>query len=172
MATTVDFPENVHVRGTLSCEDFNPPSGSIDNDAIEAAAAIDATKVVHQQNIEVELYGPTTTVAALTKLLHTAYAAGTIVAFKAYVITPATGADRTVTVDLQKSTSGGAFATVLSAGAAFNNASSARTLASGTLSSSTYVANSLFQVVVAVAGAAGNQALGLHCTLVVRENPS
>lgn len=172
MPETSYIEGNLHVRGTLSASSNSPSSGSITDTHVSGTAAISATKMVHQYAVEVELYGPTTTVAALTKLFHIAQSAGTIVAFKAFVITPATGADRTVNVDLQKSTGAGAFATVLSATAIFNNGSSARTLASGTVSSPSYIASDLFQVVVTVAGAAGNQALGLYCVMEVRQNPA
>lgn len=173
MATETSYIEgNVHVRGTLSASTNSPSSATITDTHVSATAAIAATKLVHQFPVQGELYGPAVTIAALTKEVHAAFAAGSIVAFKAFVITVATGADRTVNVDLQKSTAGGAFATVLSATVLFNNVSTSRTLVSGTVSTADYIAGDLFQVVVTVAGAAGNQALGLHFLMEVRQSPA
>lgn len=104
-------------------------------------------------------------------MIHIARASGTLKAFEAIIATVATGADRTVTVDLQKSTGSGAFATVLSATIGFTNASAVRTIASGTISGTTFVDGDIFQIVVTVAGAAGNQAQGLLVALNFEENP-
>lgn len=118
-----------------------------------------------------ELFASATTITALTKEVYVVKGAnGTLLGFTAAIIgTIATGADRTVTVDLHKSTGAAAFATVLSATIGFTNASVLRTAASGTFSSTSLVAGDLLRVVVTVAGAAGNQALGLVCSLQLRE---
>jgi hypothetical protein len=142
-------------------------TGKINNGDVDANADIAASKVIHNQTIDSELFGPTTSVAALTKLLHIAKSSGTIQYFRAIVVTPATGADRTVTVDLKKSTGGGAMSTVLSGTIGFTNLSTAFTDVSGTLSSADYVEGDVFEAVVTVAGAAGNQALGLLISLSV-----
>ena len=84
----------------------------------------------------------------------------------------ATGADRTVTVDLQKSTAGGAFSTVLSSTIGFTNASVLRTPVSGTINSPAYSALDEFRVVVSVAGSASAQATGLIVRAVFSEMPS
>lgn len=142
-------------------------TGKISNADVDASADIAASKLIHNQTIDVELYGPTTTVAALTKLLHIAKASGTLQSFQGIVVTPATGADRTVSIDLKKSTGGGAMTTVLSASIQFTNGSSAFGYEAGTISSATYEQGDVFEAVVTVAGAAGNQALGLLISLGV-----
>lgn len=170
------FESDLHVTGTISAGVIQLPASSVGNADIEAAAGIAASKVVHQapgaQGAAVELFGPTTAVTALTKTLGMAYASGTLVAFTAWIEVVATGADRTVTVDLQKSTGAGAYATVLSATAGFTNASAVRTAVSGTISTTPYVAGDIFRAVVTVAGAAGNQATGLSVRLMLQENPA
>lgn len=83
----------------------------------------------------------------------------------------ATGGDRTVNVDLQKSTGGGAFATILSATIQFTSADTIRTVKAGSLSSTSLVAGDLLQIVVTVAGAAGNQAQGLTVMVDIQEAP-
>jgi hypothetical protein len=162
------FPDDVHVVGTLSSKLFNPPSGSIDNDAIEEAAEIDATKVVHRHFAKAQ---QATTVVAATDYLHIARAAGTLIALEAMVGTVATGADRTITIDLQKSTGAGAFATVLSSTLVLDNTNVARTLEAATINTTAYVDGDIFKLTVAVAGAAGAQAADLLIVLTYEESP-
>ncbi len=118
------------------------------------------------------LADPATTVTAVTKYAFTAHKVGELVAFGALVNTVATGADRTITVDLKKAAAGSnTFATVLSATVGFTNASVVNTLVVGTISSTAYVAGDTFELVVTVAGSASAQALGLLAKLCVREEP-
>ena len=172
MATVIDdtvlFTKSVAFRQPISFA-----AGSIGNAAITAAAGIASTKLQQQQTVVEELFGPTTTITALTRQL-AMINGGTcnLLKFRASLITVATGADRTVTVDLQRSTAGGAFATVLSATIGFTNGSTARTVVSGTISTAAGVQNDLYQVVVTVAGAAGAQALGLIVALDFQQDPN
>ena len=159
---------SLHVNGALSCREFNAPPGSISDSDIEAAAAIDATKLIHQFPLHVAQVG---TVTAVTTLLHVAQGDGEIVSIEAVTPTVATGADRTVTIDLQKSTGGGAFATVLTTTLVLDNTNTARVAEAGTINTPDYVDGDVFQLVVTVAGAAGSQASGLLVTVTVRENP-
>jgi hypothetical protein len=169
MSTSV-FNQDLHVNATLSAKTFNPPTSCITNAAIQSNAGISASKVVHQFPLYVN-QAPGTAVVADTSLIHVARASGTLLSFEAATPTIATGADRTVTIDLQKSTAGGAFATVLSGTIVLDDDSVARVAEAGTFSSTSYVVGDLFQVVVTVAGAAGNQAQGLIVTLWTTENP-
>ncbi len=73
---------------------------------------------------------------------------------------------------MKKSTGAGAFATVLASTLVFTNASVLRTAVAATLGATlTYVVGDIFQLYVTVAGAAGNQALGLAVDLFLAENP-
>lgn len=118
-----------------------------------------------------ELFAAASTVTALTKDVYVVTGAnGKLLGFTAAINgTIATGADRTVTVDLHKSTGAGAFATVLSSTIGFTNSSSLRTAVSGVFSSTSLVAGDCLRVIVTVAGSAGNQALGLVCSIQMRE---
>jgi hypothetical protein len=146
------------------------PAGTIRNAEVSASAAIAATKLEHQFPIAIELFGPAVSVAALTKLAYAVRGAtGTIVGFEAFISVVADDASRTIDVDLQKSTGGAAFATVCSASADFTNASTVRVPVAATLSSTSLVDGDLLQIVVTVAGGSGNQATGLHATIMLRE---
>lgn len=167
------------VAGSLAITgSFSPPAGSIQDNAVKAGATgnyIQATKTQHQApgviGGSVQLFGPTTAVVAVTQTLGMAKGAGTLGNLDAWTEVIATGADRTITVDLQKSTGAGAYATVLSATAGFTNVSPVRTAVAGTFSSTAYVAGDIFRLVVTVAGAAGAQATGLTVRIVTREEP-
>lgn len=165
------FTNEVNVIGNLSCKTFNVSTASITNAMVSATAAIAATKLQGEFTLR---HTQTSTVAAATEYLRIIRGAtGTIVDIEACITeTIATGADRTVTIDLLKSTGAGAFATVLSSTIVFNNASVLRTITTGTISSASLVDGDILQLTVAVAGAAGNQAEGLIVTVTLREDAS
>jgi hypothetical protein len=161
---------DLHVAGHLSCKTFTLPAACVSNATIAGAAGIEATKVVHQFPLYVQ-QAPGTAVVSATTLIHIARAVGTVVSIEAITTTPTTGGDRTVSIDLQKSTGGGSFATILSAPISLTNATTARTVVSATISNPSLVDGDLLQVVVTVAGAAGSQAQGLLVTVTLREEP-
>lgn len=162
---------SLHVAGALSCQSFTPPASCIPDSAIPANAKIAASKLRHRHVINLELFGPTTSVAALTKWIKSVYgAAAEIVSFKAFIAVVATDVSRTISVDLQKSTGAGAFATVCSAVAGFTNGSAVRTGVAATLNSTSLVAGDILEIVVTVAGGAGSQATGLTVELVIDED--
>ena len=111
-------------------------------------------------------------VTAITRLLHISAVTGAVIGLKAAVMTAATGADRTVTVDLHKSTGGGAFATVLTTTILLNNASVARVAQNAVVNATliSLVAGDILEVVVTVAGSANDQAKGLVISAVIDEN--
>ncbi len=170
MAQTI-IDSDQHVRGTSSCVTLAIPAGTILDAAVGASAAIQAKKVVRHQSIDVELFGPATTITALSKDIHIVRGAtGTLIGFEiACCGTIATGADRTVTVDLHKSTGAGAFATVLSATAGLTNVSVLRTAVAATISGTSLVDGDILRIIVTVAGSASAQALGLIATCTYEE---
>lgn len=159
---------DLHVRGTLSAERFLPPAGSIADAGVQALADIADTKVRHRNNFTLSQTG---TVVAATQYLTIQKYTGAVLAIEAMITeTIATGADRTVTIDLAKSTGGAAFASILTSTIVFNNVSVLRTITEGVINTSGLVDGDVLRLTVAVAGAAGNQALGLVVTVQAREN--
>ncbi|WP_254509893.1 hypothetical protein [Anatilimnocola floriformis] len=154
----------------MSCKTFTLPAASVGNATIAGAAGIEATKVVHQFPLHVQQV-PGSAVVSATTLIHISRAVGTVVSIEAITTTPATGGDRTVSIDLQKSTGAGAFASILSAPFTLTNATVARTVALGMIPSPSLIDGDVLQVVVTVAGAAGSQAQGLLITVTLREEP-
>jgi hypothetical protein len=158
------YGTNVFV-GAMTIPDSTVTNAKVTSGTLQA----DRMRDVRRQ-ISVELFGPAVSVAAVTKWLHIVRgAAGTLVGFEAAIAVAADDASRTIDVDLQKSTGAGAFATVCSASADFTNSSAVRTPVAATFSSTSLVDGDILQVVVTVAGGAGNQATGLTVTLTFDE---
>jgi len=169
MANTLNG--RTHVLGMLSASSMSIPDGTVDDDAVADDAAIAAEKVIHQTPVVVELFGPTTDVAAVSRVIHIAKEAGKVVAVEAIVQTPATGADRTVEVDVQKGNAGTAYATILTSTADFDNTAAARTPEAAAIATEDYADGDSLEIVVTVAGSAGAQAAGLCVVVWVREEP-
>lgn len=164
---------DLYVDGYLTAKYLIPSSSSVANAQVSATAAIDATKLQQQVRKAYYVEAATAVTAVTIPLVIVRGLTGTLVDFKASIPgTIATGADRTVDVDLQKSTGAAAFATVLTSTIHFTNASTVRAVSSGSFSSTALVATDLLQVVITVAGAAGNQAKGLLVDLTYREDAS
>lgn len=165
------FQNDLHVAGALSCNSFTPPASCITNNSVVAAALIDRTKLVHQ--LALPYYqAPGSDIATATADIYIARATGSVVSFEAAVTGTAATGDRSVTVDLHKSTGGAAFATVLSAAITLNSSDTIRVNDAATISSASYVDGDLFRVVVTqVAGTTGTRPQGLVVTLTMSENP-
>ena len=170
---TTSIQENVNFYGiTTFANSMVLSAGCVSDANVNVAAAIDADKLQHRHPLDAELIASASAVTAITKLLHISAVTGTVMGLKAAVMTAATGADRTVTVDLQKSTGGAAFATVLTTAVILNNASVARVAQNAVVNATliSLVAGDILQVVVTVAGSANDQAKGLVISAVIDEN--
>lgn len=168
MANTISPSDNYYFAGGVRFRTAPTfPSGSIPSDSI--LGPIVASKLQGEFGLNISETG---TVVATTQYLRVIRGAtATILSIEAAITeTVATGNDRTVSVDLQKSTGAAAFATVLAAPIVFNSASTARTLSQGSLSNASLIDGDLLRMVVTVAGSNGNQALGLMCTATINED--
>lgn len=164
---------DLHVDGMLSAKYFSAPASSIADSQVSASAAIQATKLQQQVRPYYFQDPASAIVAATVPLWIVRGATGLLIDLKASIVgTIATGADRTVTVDLHKSTGAAAFATVLGGTIGFTNASTLRVVSSASFSATSLVVGDLLQLVITVAGAAGNQAKGLLIELTGREDAS
>jgi hypothetical protein len=112
-------------------------------------------------------------VATETRIVHIANAAGTLAAVKAVVNQAAAGGDKNFTIDVKKSSGGGAYASMLSAAITMNSGNTARVAVAGTPGATpTYVAGDVLEIVITTGGSTGNQAQGLAVTLLLQENPA
>jgi hypothetical protein len=161
---------DLRVNGSITAEYVGLPANTLRNAGVAADAEIETSKMAHRH---VEHYSqPTGTavVAGNAAMALITVGAGTLKQFSAAITgAVATDVSRTVTVDLKKSTGGGAFASVLSAALVFNSVSALLEFASATLSSVALVEGDVLQVTVAVAGGSGSQAQGLVVKLIYDE---
>lgn len=153
---------------------INVPASSFGDIDIEVGATpVQAEKLESQFTFDRELYPPGTEIVALAAQLLTIFrTGGELIAIEGVITTQATGADRTVTVDLEKSTAGGAFATVLTTTVDIDNTTVIRTPVAGVVNDADVIDGDIYQLTVAVAGGAANQAEGLVVTVTMRENPT
>ena len=162
----IDTAEWIHT-GNHSFSDITLPSSAVTDSSVLAAANIDADKLQHRHVLIYEQVNGTA-VAAQTKMIFQSRFAGTIVAVIVTPYTAPTSSD-SYTVDVQKCAQAGSMATVLSSVVTMNSSDANRTSNSGTLSTTTFAASDIFQVVVAVPSA-NTTGQGLLVTVVLDEN--
>ncbi len=144
--------------GSLSDGDFSA----------NANQRITITKRRHRFPVTLPLTGGTN-VVAVSKIVHIAGGAGVV---SAIVVTPSTaptGGDLKWTVDVLKSTGGGAFATILPAVVSIDNTVADFRGIAVEVSTLTYADGDLLQIVVAVSGSTGSQGQGGEITLWLDE---
>ena len=163
-----EFPGVVTMTGTATL-----PDGTLTNAKVHASAAIAHTKLEHRYQART-VQGSTGAVVAKTEMIYYAYRPLTVLGGSATVDTIADSTGLTVTVDVQKSTVGSTYSTILSAALVFNSTNStARTPRAFSLSGTpTMLQGDVLRTTVAVAGSTGTQALGLLLTLNVVEDPA
>lgn len=157
----------VTFSGTLSLPISTPCVG---DDQVKANAGIDYTKLDHQNKFVISQTGTVvngthylTIVGGTTSTLLKVSAAITEVL--------ADDASRTINIDLQKSTGGGAFATMLSSTLELDSADTLLTEYEATLGSVALVDGDILKLTITVAGGSGNQAQGLIVQVILREDP-
>ena len=156
--------------------DIEWPNAGLSDRDISNAAQIDGSKIIRQQANSVEVYAQGASVASdVTKTILMVYGkVGTLIALEAAIFEAAVG-DSTVTVDLQKSTAGGAFASVLSSALSISSITAVRTPVSLTststpsISTTALVAGDILQIVVDATEGSGTLPLGLLVTLTYQE---
>lgn len=148
------------------------PGGSWDNEDIAGDAGIETSKMLHRHAVQYGQAGGAD-VAAATVYVHIAKAAGTVHSLRVATNQKPTG-DRTFTVDVQKSTGGGAFATILTGVVTINASSTDRVPAAGVLDAGEieYDEDDIFRVVIALGGSTGNHAQGMIVSIRFNEEPS
>lgn len=152
--------------------DLQWPNSGFGNEDIRASAKVSASKLEGEHAATAELFAAATTITALaSRILHTVRGAtGTLLSFEGVIITAATGSDRTVSVDLEKSSGGAAFASICTTKIEITNSTTIRVPVAAVLSSTTLVDGDTLRAVVTVAGSLLAQALGLSVTLHWRED--
>lgn len=128
---------------------FQPPSGTVGDDALNAnsPAGVTKTRHLHSKGTEFGLAVGGTPVAS-HRMIYTARAAGTVRNFAALCWD--TGTSASVTLDLKKNNS-----SILSAPVTITNATTDKVPQVGTISIAPYVAGDIFTVDLAVSSSTG-----------------
>ncbi|HZT79628.1 MAG TPA: hypothetical protein VFA26_05385, partial [Gemmataceae bacterium] len=144
---------------------------NLDNSNVAGNAGIKASKLEGEFSLGYSQTGPVVSDTHYLRIVRGANA--TVLALQAAITEAvATGADRTVTLDLQKSTGGSAFATILAAPVQFTSGSALRAVSAAVISSASLTAGDVLRLVVTAGGSAGAQAQGLAATVTLREDPN
>ena len=145
------------------------PAGSLTESSIAATTKFPAANVIHVIHKDHRQSGGTN-VADADEMVFVAKYAGSLKYVKVAAETAPTG-DYTVTVDVQRAATGGAFATVLNAAESISSSNSNNTPVDATLSGTvTTAVNDIYKVTVTVAGTSGTQAQGLCVDLIFHED--
>ncbi len=164
------FAEDMSITGSWTFSRMPQfPAGGITGAMIATFAAIPASSVIHHFAAHYH-QNPGANAVAETTDVHIAQAAGTVKSFQAALTGVVPSVDRTVTLDLQRSTGGGAFATVLSAVITLSTSNTIRVAVAATISSAAYVAGDVFRVIAALAGSSGTNPQGVIATLFLQES--
>lgn len=163
MAQSIIYSDTF-IAGSLSARAFTAPSGSITDDSIQGNAGIQASKLQQQHAIRYSQKAGTAVVSETT-VIHLARAAGDVIAVEALCVTPPTSSD-TITIDLQDSTGGGAYATILTAPLVLNSSTVARTIVSASVATAAYADNDSLELIIT---ASGTSCQGLAIVVTVTE---
>lgn len=171
MTTTIEEPVRVDVLTVGST--FNAPAGSIANTNVSSTAGdrISAEKTEAQYSVVWATATATTTVASVTKTIHAAEAAGTIVGLAVCPESVPDG-DYQYTVDIQKAAdASGSFSSILSSAEVVDSTSTDYTRQDVAINTTSYSADDRFQIVITASGTSGTQGAGLTVRLTLREEP-
>lgn len=115
-----------------------------------------------------------TDITASSACVHIAGGAGKVTAVEITPNVAPTGGDKKWTVDVNRSTAGGAFATILSAPKEIDSGTTDRTPVVAALDSTKtdYLDNDILQIVVTVSGTTGSQGQGGFVTVWLDEVPA
>jgi len=171
MDLPIEIPGHLVVETLTATQSMNVPDGEIDDDAIKTAANIGAGKLTHRYPLNYA-QADGADVVTETQILGIMYKAGSLVAVRVVPTTaPDTSAGKQYTVDIQKSTAAGAFATVLSSVVTVDDSSTDLTVQAAVLSgSNTHIAGDVYRAVITASGSSGNQGQGLGVTAIIEEN--
>lgn len=163
------IPGSLRVRGAVIAETTQITTADISNARVQAAAGIEATKLQHQHQVH-HSQKAGVDVASETITIHIARGAGTVVGLRIFPTTAPTGGDKKYTVDLQRSTAGGAFASLLTAAEEIDSGNTSRVTVAATLvANPAYIASDALQLVITASGSTGSQGQGLCVELDLRE---
>ena len=171
MAVVQTIDGDVIVNGNLAMGSVTLPDSNIIDAMVSGSADIGAAKVRHQHAVMYTVNTGTDVVTA-TRVIHIAKGDGVIAAVEVVCETAPTGGDKDFDVNIHKGNAGGAYATILSGDITMNSSSVARTIQTGTLSTTTYLDGDQFKIIITTGGSTGTQGKDVCVILWLQEKPS
>jgi len=175
MANPTVLEGDVFVAGHLSAREFKAPDGSIDNDALAAAAAIATSKQKHRHPVRYAQPDGTDIAAEPGVPVHIVRGTtATLVAVEVVCLDSNEGGDKGFTVDVRKCNAASPTpATVMTSVITFAAGVVADCeIAAGTIATAAFVDGDTAVIVIAVSGTTGNQGQGLAVILWFDEDPA
>lgn len=163
MAQSV-ITSDLYVSGNLNAKSMTLPAGTVDDNAVEGAAGIQASKLQHQYEPVYQQESATSAVSEQRVVHVVKGATATLLSFDAGAVVLLTGAD-TCTVDLLKNG-----VSILTAAISLSSGDTAYGLDSGALSSTTAVTGDVFEVKVTATHSSGTLPKGVFARLALRED--
>lgn len=148
---------------------FSFPNGSVNDASIANGAGIQAQKLIHTEHCKLTQEGGTDVVDA-DKMDYVARYTGLVNSVKLAVEVAPAGGDLTVTVDVLKSTGGGAFASILTAPEVVDSSNTDLVFVNVAISDTSIVAGDILKTTATVGGSTGTQAQGLVVDTVIFES--
>jgi hypothetical protein len=153
------------VNGRLTCDELLIPDGTVTDAMVNQAAAIAATKLEHQHEINFsQAHG--TAATAERRVIHTVYGGdASLVSISAGVTVACSGVGATITVDVYLNGT-----TVLSAPISIDRFTATYTPTYGAFTETAAEADDVLEVVVTASAGAGTLGQGLFVSLIVYED--
>ncbi len=164
LASQTVINQDVYINGSLQAKTFVPSAGCVNDQAVQAGAGIQASKLQHRHQLT---YGQPGGSASITerKVFHVVYGAtAQILAFRAGTRTANAGA-ATVTFDCYKNGS-----SVLSGVVTTNSGTAGYALVAGTVTSANLVAGDVLEVVTVATAGGGTLGNGAFAEVVLNED--
>lgn len=156
------------VMGNLSSLTLTLPVNSVTDPSVVQGANIQATKLQHQRVMTYNTSTSGTAIANNTTCVYSviASAGATVTAVKMVINVVPTSTD-TVVCDVQRSTGLGAYSTILTSPITFNSSSTAKSVVTASLATTSLNQNDLLQVVITGTNSSGK---GLLISIYTSEN--
>jgi len=166
---------DLYCSGTITGKNNVPSAGAVGDAQIAAAAAVQATKLIHQWTRTLD-QAPGASIVAQSKIVHAVVGANLVaancgIASIAAVVDAAATGDHTATIDVLKRNGAGAWASILSAPLVISVSTAAGVVQTLAVAQAGLVTGDLLKITVAVAGSTGVQAQGLLVEIAIREYP-
>ncbi len=155
---------DLHIRGNCRPDTLSPPDGCIDDDAVQAAAGIKASKLEHQHRVGYAQESATLA-ADESRVLHVVFGnTGSIQHFEAGSVVACTGTDK-VEIDLLKDG-----VSVLTAKITLDSTSTAYIVVEGAINTAGLVDGDVLEVHIDATAGDGVLAKGVFVALTVHED--